>query len=168
MLWIILSLNAALFYALRYVVIKKYLSEVNTFLLAFTARASGFLCLLPFILVKKISISDPLLFWQVIIITSLLTAVASIMQIHSLKNYDLSSSVPFLSFVPLFMILSVFLIFNELPGDNSIAGVIILCIGGYVINLKGGYSIFLPIRSMLKNKGGLLFFGVAVLILLLF
>ena len=142
MLWILLSLNAAFFYALRYVIIKKYLSEMNTFLLVFTARTSGFLCLLPFLYNQEISISDPWLFWQIIIVTSLLTAVASIMQIHSLKNYDLSSSVPFLSFVPLFMVISVLVIFKELPGENSVIGIVILCIGGYVINLKKVFSTY--------------------------
>jgi len=161
--WILLSLNAALFFALRYVVVKKYLNGVDTYLLAFSARFFSVIFLLPLLPFNSLKGLCSINFWAVIITTSLLTAAASIMQLHSIKNYDLSSSLPFLSFIPLFMILSVFLIFKELPSFQSIWGILLLTVGAYILNIGKNYSILSPIKNLLKDFGALLFFGVAVI-----
>ncbi|MCP4132461.1 MAG: EamA family transporter [bacterium] len=161
MSWILLSLNAALFYALRFVLVKKYLSGVNTYLLAFTARLFSFLFLLPMVFFFEVRAVDSLLFWQMILVTSLFTALASIMQLTAIKKYDLSSSVPFLSFVPLFMMGSVFLIFEEMPRSDTLWGILLLTVGAYILNLTRKATFLTPIPELFKNRGGLLFLGVA-------
>ena len=163
MSWVLLSVIASIFFALRYVIIKKYLSDVDTLLLAFSTRIFGVLYLLPFLFVFEVNNVSSILFWKTIIITSVLTAAASIMQLNAIKKYELSSSVPFLSFIPLFMIFTVYIIFDEFPNKNAFIGIIFLSIGGIIINQdKPGSNKNLK-SFLLKNFGSVLFFGVAII-----
>jgi len=163
MLWIWLSLIAAFFFAIRHVIIKKYLSNADVLLTAFIYRFFSILYLLPLLffydLVKIVSIK----FWIVTLFTAILTAGASIMQIKALQKYDLSSSVPFLAFVPLFMILPVYFLFHEVPDLFSFFGVILLSAGAIVINSTNKNGLFLFFRNFITNKGSILFFGVAII-----
>lgn len=135
MSWIHLSLAAAFFYAFRYVIIKKRLSSCDTAVITFAARFFGALFITPalFFIKTPPGASSPL-FWKTILATSTLTGVASMMQFHSIKKHDISSSLPFLSFVPLFMVFFVYVIFGELPDPRAAAGIIFLCAGAFVIN----------------------------------
>jgi drug/metabolite transporter (DMT)-like permease len=161
MSWIILSLLSALFFAIRYVIIKKFLSNVNTYLMAFSYRLFGVLYLLPLLYWFKLENLDSALFWWITILTALLTAVASIMQLKALQKYELSTSVPFLAFIPLFMLLPVYLLYQEVPDWRSLWGIVMLSIGAILIN-RNKESRF-GLKQLLKSKGSLLFFGVALI-----
>ncbi len=135
MAWIYLSLAAAFFYAFRYIIIKKHLSSCDTAVITFAARFFGALFITPALFFIQIpaGASSPL-FWKTILATSSLTGIASMMQFHSIKKHDISSSLPFLSFVPLFMVFFVYIIFGELPDPRAAAGIIFLCGGAFIIN----------------------------------
>ena len=161
--WIWLSILASFFFASRYVIIKKYLANVDTYLMAFAYRFFGLLFLLPFLFVFELKPLSSQVFWEVTILTALLTAVASIMQLTAIQKYELSSSVPFLAFIPLFMIIPVFLLFKELPNIFALTGVIFLSIGGIIINGSGKQRLSNYFKSLIRNKGSWLFFGVAII-----
>lgn len=59
--------------------------------------------------------------------------MASLFKLYAIKKYDLSSSVPYLSFVPLFMIISVFTIFGELPSFLALTGVVVMAAGAFAV-----------------------------------
>ncbi len=160
-MWIIASLNAALFFALRFVYIKKNLSHVNSGVLALSGRFFSLIFLLPLLPFNSIEVSDTGLFWKTIAVTATFTVIASLLQLQAVKKYDLSESLPFMSFIPFFMIISVYLVFGETPDPVSLWGVIFLSIGAYVIGIEKGKSIFQPFRSLAVNRGGLMFLGVA-------
>jgi len=161
--WILLSLNAAFFFALRYVVIKKYLPGVSSVVLAFTGRLTGLVMLLPLLLWQDAPVGNVFLFWSVVAATSILTAAASLMQLHAVKKHDLSSSIPFLSFVPLFMIAGVYVLFGETPTLRSLAGIVMLALGAYVLNMERGMALTAPFSALAANRGGMLFLGVALI-----
>lgn len=163
MLWIWLSILASVFFALRHVVIKKYLSNTDTMLTAFSTRLFGFLYLIPFLYYYKLEGVYSIEFLGTTLITALLTAIASIMQLKAIQKFDLSSSVPFLAFIPLFMILPVYLIFGELPNYFSIIGLLVLSFGGVLVNSSGQHDLFKIFMNILNNKGSLLFLGVALI-----
>ena len=163
MLWIWLSLIAAFFFAIRHVIIKRYLANADVLLTAFVYRLFSILYLLPLLFLYDLVRIESLKFWIVTLFTAILTAGASIMQIKALQKYDLSSSVPFLAFVPLFMILPVYFLFHELPDLTSLLGVILLSLGAIIINATNKNDLFLIFRNFIRNKGAILFFGVAIL-----
>lgn len=164
LVWINLSLLAAAFYAARYATIKKYLSGQDTLFIAFVSRAVGALCMLPALRFCAPASLDAPLFFKVIAATSVLTAAASVMQIHAVKKYEMSASVPFLSFVPLFMIVFVYAIFGEMPRRASLAGVLLLCAGGAGLNFSGDASVSGLAGSFLKSRGSVIFFCVAAIL----
>lgn len=162
--WINFSLLAAVFYAARYVTIKKYLASSDTLFIAFASRAVGALCLLPVLCRPAPAGLDSWLFFRVIAATSVLTAAASVMQIHAVRKYEISSSLPFLSFVPLFMVACVYLVFGELPGQAALYGVVLLCAGGAAVNYGGDASFSGLFSSFAGNRGSIMFFSAAVIL----
>jgi len=163
MLWIICSLTAAVFFALRYIILKKYLSNADTMVIAFTTRLLGVVFLLPLLFFFDLkNFSSPLL-WKAVVVTSILTAAASILQLHAVKHYDVSASVPFLSFVPFFMLVSVFFIFQEVPKPASIIGLVLLSAGGMIVSMQQHSGVRDVFAGLIRNRGGLLFLCVAVI-----
>ncbi|MBN2521230.1 MAG: DMT family transporter [Bacteroidales bacterium] len=163
MKWIWFSIIASLFFSLRYVIIKKYLSNVDTYLMAFAYRFFGFLFLIPLLLFFNFTFISSSLFWTITIITAFFTAIASIMQLTAIQKYELSSSVPFIAFIPLIMILPVYIFFNELPTIYTLPGIFLLSLGGIIIQGKAKQHYKAYLQNLIKNKGSLLFFGVAVI-----
>ena len=162
MLWIILSLTASIFYALRHVVIKKYLKDVDTLLMAFSYRFFSVLFLLPLLLVLNVEPTTKL-FWIITFSTAVLTAVASILQIKAIQKYELSISVPFLAFVPLFMVLSVYLVYKELPEYYALIGIFILVAGSFILTAGNNNGKWYTVRNIFQSKGSVFFFIVAVI-----
>jgi len=164
MAWIYLSLAAAFFYAFRYIIIKKRLSSCDTAVITFASRFFGALFITPALFFFEIpgGASSPL-FWKTILATSSLTGIASMMQFHSIKKYDISSSLPFLSFVPLFMVFFVYIIFGELPDPRAAAGIVFLCAGAFVIN-RQTLSPVSGTASGPINRGAALFFLASIIL----
>ncbi|HNY11883.1 MAG TPA: DMT family transporter [Candidatus Wallbacteria bacterium] len=163
--WIYLSLAAAFFYAFRYIIIKKHLSSCDTAVITFAARFFGALFITPALFFVSIpaGASSPL-FWKTILATATLTGIASMMQFHSIKKHEISSSLPFISFVPLFMVFFVYIIFGELPDPRAAGGMIFLCAGAFVINGEAGSPAFSTFLGASKNPGAILFFLASIIL----
>jgi drug/metabolite transporter (DMT)-like permease len=162
MTWILLSLLAALFFAARFILIKKFLSDTDIFLTAFFQRFFGLLFLLPLLPFFPIRGCHAPLFWETIAITGVLTGVASVLQIKALSRHELSTSVPFLAFTPLFMVIAVYFIFHEVPSLKAFSGVIFLCGGAYLLG-QGRAKGPITTRKFTFGKGSVLFFFVALI-----
>lgn len=163
-MWVLFSLFAALCYGLRFAVVKKYLEEIPTPLIAFFARFYGVVVLLPWLLFRTPSIpGETPLFWGILTVTAILTAVSSLLQFHAVKKYQISRSVPFLSFVPLFMMAAVFILYGEKPGINSMWGIVLLAAGSYLINLDKNDNWLSPFLTLKSNRGALLFLMVSLI-----
>jgi drug/metabolite transporter (DMT)-like permease len=161
MMWIALSIVAAIFFSLRQVVIKRLLHDVNIYLMALAYRVFGLIFILPLLIVYPLTFPANWTFWKITFITSLLTAIASLLQIKAIQKYELSLSVPFLSFVPLFMILPVFMLYHELPGAIALVGVLLLSVGSVVLSGRKNQGVLSIVSNMLTNRGSLYFLGVA-------
>ncbi len=162
MLWIILSLAASVFFALRHVVIKKYLSHVDVYLMAFAYRFFSVTFLLPLLFFLKPESTTPV-FWLITAVTAVLTAVASVLQIKAIQKYELSVSVPFLSFVPLFMIFSVYFVYRELPEFYALFGVLVLVAGSIILTARNDNNHTNYLRKIFHSKGSVYFFIVAII-----
>ncbi|HOD41182.1 MAG TPA: EamA family transporter [Candidatus Wallbacteria bacterium] len=160
MQWISLSLIAAFFYALRYIFVKKYLSQASSLVITFSVRFFGALLIAPLAFVIEARGFNANLLMATVVATSVLTAVSSVIQFYSVKNYDISASLPFLSFVPFFMAFWVYVIHGALPGKYCLAGIFLLCSGAYIIGRQNAVHD----RAPAAGGGAALFFISAIIL----
>jgi len=75
---------------------------------------------------------------------------------------DLSVTIPFLAFTPVFALFTGWLILGELPKILGIIGVVLTVLGGYSLNISESKKGLLePIRCIFREKGSLLMLIVA-------
>jgi drug/metabolite transporter (DMT)-like permease len=104
---------------------------------------------------------------QVIILTAILIPLeitAMILYIKALSRYDLSMTAPLLSLSPLFLLFTGSFFLGETLTPTGIAGVFVILLGIYVMNishLKEG--MLAPFRCLLKNEGAILVIIVALI-----
>lgn len=93
-----------------------------------------------------------------------LTMIAVILHFRAIRVSPLSLTLPFLSFTPVFVLLTGDLILDETLSPLGISGMLLVVIGGYVINLDSTrYGLLGPIKAIFKEPGSALMLIVAVL-----
>jgi uncharacterized membrane protein len=93
-------------------------------------------------------------FWAALAIGVSLNVAAITLRNLGLKLSPLSVSIPLLSFTPVFLLVTEAAILGDRPGPQGIAGVLLVVIGAYSLNLgeaRGG--ILQPIRVVLRDRG---------------
>ncbi|MFH1423469.1 MAG: EamA family transporter [Candidatus Nealsonbacteria bacterium] len=159
-MWFILGILSGLFFALQSMISKKALEGVNHYLVAFAYAAFS----LPYFLVAlfwmDLSPLNPN-FWWAAAATSTLNVIAIVLLMKALRIGELSLTMPFLSFTPIFLILTSNLMLKESPGLMGIAGIILIVAGAYALEVKRSGGIAGPFRAFLKNRGGQLVLLVA-------
>ena len=162
MLWWLLALIAAFLDAVYFGIIKRHINKIDLFTLAsgiflttgvimfFVSAVKGFPCLQPGFLLA-------------LLITSLCNVVANYFVFNGLKTADMSLCVPMLSFTPLFQIFTSSLLMGESPQLIGLLGIILIVLGSYILNTTKDSKLLYPLRSILRNKGVLLFFFTAVI-----
>lgn len=159
-MWLILGLASGLFFALQNMVSKKALGGINHYLVAFAYAAFS----LPYFLIALLWLDlTPVnfTFWWAAIATSILNVIGLVLLMKALKIGELSLTMPFLSFTPIFLLLTSNLMLGELPGPTGIYGIILIVSGTYVLEIKKDAGISGPFRAFLKNRGGQLVLLVA-------
>ena len=152
MIWAFLSIGAGFFDSVFYTSLKK-LSDLDTYSKIALLNISS----LPFLALGFLFFDMPrvsAMFYLVIFINIALFFLAQILMINSLKLSNLSASIPMLSFTPVFLLLTSYLMLKEFPTLAGLFGVLLVVVGSYVLNigeLKQGYSE--PIKSIFRNKG---------------
>lgn len=95
-------------------------------------------------------------FWLVLIFAVPLFLFSSLLLIKAEAISPLSLTVPYLSFTPVFLILTSWLLLKEMPNTYGIIGIILIVIGSFLLHakdIKKGLSA--PILAIKKEKGSL-------------
>ncbi len=170
MLWLILGLLCAVFFAISHIVSKKIVDKADPQYIAFAK------------LLFTAILTTPLLFffWDKLIITSeslllmviigVMIVIGGILYMSGLKYGSVSKTIPLLSLSPLFTLVIAMFWVQEYPNRYGIFGVIILVIGTYVLNIEKSintsevrYSKLLaPFAKIFTNKGARLMFFLAI------
>ncbi|MFH0867991.1 MAG: DMT family transporter [Candidatus Woesearchaeota archaeon] len=152
MLWVLYSLLSAFSWATADVFTKKA-SNVNDYILVL----SRFLYATPFVLSLLFFIPIPKLdmsFWLVLGLLIILESLGWVLYVKSIKIAPLSLVVPLLSLTPVFMVLTSFVILNEVPSLIGFFGILLVVIGAYILNLRDHKKGILdPLRFILREKG---------------
>src|SRR3989344_2582462 len=152
MIWVILPIAAGFFDSVFYSVLKK-LSGIDIY----AKIALLNIITVPFLALGFIFFNIPKIasmFYLVIFINIIIFFIAQMLMIKSLEVSNLSISIPMLSFTPVFLLLTSYLMLNEFPSLAGLFGVLLVVLGSYVLNIHGEKHGYLdPVKSIFKNKG---------------
>ncbi len=163
MLWFTLALMTALASASQDSWVKYKFSDYSTYeMLAFPMLYS-----LPLIITAVFWLSVPPLdstFWWCFLVSLPLNGVAFLMHMRAIQISPLGLTLPYLSFTPVFMFGTGFLLLGELPNSWGALGVCIIVVGSYVLNINpSSYTPLAPLKSFYKEKGSMIMLAVAIL-----
>jgi uncharacterized membrane protein len=162
-MWIFLSITTAVFLSLRDFEIKRRAQSMDPLTLSW----SLYLFSIPIMgVVVHVYGVPEFSGWCVtsIILGGGVDALACLLYVKALKVGDLSRSIPMLSFIPVFQLISAPLVLSEYPSALGGVGVLIVVGGAYLINvsnLSGG--IWGPFRALFRDRSCQLMFVVALL-----
>ncbi len=163
MIGILLSLCVALFDSFKGLMSKKFLQELDAYVLAWGLYFVMVILLLPvlfFIEIPEIGSK----FLLALIVSGGINVITTILYMKAIKCSDLSLCAPITAFTPLFLLITAPLINREFPKTVGIIGVILIVIGTYVLNLKDKKEgLLMPIKGLFKEKGVRYMFVVAFL-----
>lgn len=161
MTWLFLSLITALCVAVRDTSVKLFCRKLEPPDIA----AMELLWSLPLLVTGCLLVEIPALdqtFWWTFFLSLPLNGLAYILYLYSLKLSPLSLTVPFLSFTPLFMLLTGSLVLGETMTTWGITGICLIVGGSYLLNFSTiDKGLFHPFTSLAQEKGSLLMLLVA-------
>jgi len=162
-LWFFLSLATAFLMATNGAYMKRFYSDVSPWemgIIPFFYATP--LCAITFLFVEVPVIGPgffPALSWVLP-----LTMIAIILHFRAIHMSPLSLTLPFLSFTPVFVILTGDLLLGETLSPMGIIGIMLVVTGGYVLNLDSAKNGFLgPIKAIFKEPGSAIMLFVAAL-----
>lgn len=133
--WIFFAVLTAIFDSLKNLVSKKGLRYADEYLVAWASRFFALPLLLPLLFViQRPTLGDR--FWLVLPIIVSIQVVANILYFRAIKVADLSLTTPLLALTPLFLIGVSPLIIQERLQPLDIAGIILITVGTYWLNLN--------------------------------
>ncbi|MFH1489126.1 MAG: DMT family transporter [Pseudomonadota bacterium] len=161
MVWFILSLLTALAVATHDAWLKKFFSHLRIYeMLTYPLLYSFplFLVTLPFVPVPSLDRT----FLFAFLISFPLNVLGFFLHIRAIQISPLSLTLPYLSFTPVFMLFTGFVVLGEMPNPSGILGIAIICAGGYIINVEAGrHSLMAPLRAIFRETGSWLMLLVA-------
>jgi len=93
-------------------------------------------------------------FWIVIACMLPLELGSYVLYLRAIRTSPMSLTLPLLSFTPLFLILTSYLVLGERPTPLGLTGVLMISSGSYLLNLHEIRSGWLgPLRSLLREPG---------------
>lgn len=153
MLWILLSLLGAVTNASYFIIIKRYITTLDPKILTGIGFTWGGLLLLALCAFRGFPVIGQD-FYLAVAITAILNIISLALIFRALSSTDLSLSIPMLSFTPVILIGTSYLFLGEVPSLAGVAGICIIVIGSYVLNITSSDKHLIdPVRSMLKSRG---------------
>ncbi len=159
--WLLFGLGAALGDAGADALIKRHFSHLTPYGMGLTRT----LCAAPFLLAATVLVEWPAFHWQLLLTLAALTALevsSSLLYMASLRSCHLSLCIPFLSFTPVFILGTGWLLLGEMPGPMGLVGIALIGVGGYILSLGTGVRGFWgPLAALLRERGARMMLMVA-------
>lgn len=164
MLWLVLSLLSAISESSRDLVSKKALENLDEYIVAFSRSFFSLPFLLPFLVLTGIPSLD-VSFWLIVVLMGSLISLAYILYTRAIKMSSLSSTIPMLSFTPVFLLITSPIMVGESASLLGLVGILFIVFGTYMLSIKDvreGY--FAPFKALVKEKGAQVMLFVAALL----
>jgi drug/metabolite transporter (DMT)-like permease len=162
--WFILALSTAVFVSTGDTLLKKYFGRFSPREMAVVQSLYS----LPLALVAFLFVPVPELdatFWFLFAVLVPLDVTAFYLYMKAIRSSPLSLSIPFLSFTPVFMVFTGFLVLGEMPNRFGLGGILMVVAGSYILHvskIKEGY--LAPFKAIFGEQGS----WVMVLVSLMF
>ncbi len=159
-MWFILGLASGFFSAIGSTISKRALKDVNHYLVAFAYVAFS----LPFLFIAlwKLNLATTnFTFWWATIASAVFSVGALIILMKALSIGELSRTIPFLSFTPVFLILTSKIMLGEFPSPIGILGIFLIVAGAYFLEQRDKGQVLTPFKILMKDKAALLVLLVA-------
>lgn len=86
--------------------------------------------------------------------SSILQLIVILLYMKAIKRSELSVSVPIVTLTPLFMLLTSPILIGEFPDRLGIAGILLIVVGTYILNIGGSKKgFFAPFKNLVYNQG---------------
>jgi drug/metabolite transporter (DMT)-like permease len=163
MIWIAYTLGAAFFAAIEDAVAKATLRVSSPWVVAwapFVFAAPILALLVPGTPHRPLDLP----FFVAIATCMPLEVVAILLYTHAIRRSPLSLTIPFLSLTPVFTMPASYVLIGETPGPAGAAGVVLIAVGAYVLNIQARHTGWLgPIRAIAREPGSRMMIGVALI-----
>lgn len=162
-LWIVYALMAAFTLATADAISKKAMGKTDEYVIAWVRQGYS----LPFLAIIFFFIDIPSLdgtFWVTLLFLLPLEMTAVLLYMKAIKTSPLSLTIPFLALSPVFIILFAFLLLGELPDRSGLLGILLIAVGGYLLNIRATREGVLgPVRAIRQERGSVLMILVALI-----
>jgi drug/metabolite transporter (DMT)-like permease len=161
-LWFGLALLCALFWAAVDALCKRTLR-------AHPPRAvlgARWLYALPFLVATLAVIPVPPLdgdFWLALGVGAPLEVAAMFLYLRAIAASPLSLTAPLLAWTPVFTTVVSAVVLREIPSATSVAGVLLVAAGSWLLYAREGCTALEPLRCMARERGARLMFAVALI-----
>ncbi len=153
MFWFIPAISGAMANAAYFIATKRLLSRMDPANLAAGGFFTAGFFLLAFAVYRGIPPAGNGLI-AAVAATTILNTLATTLVFRALSETDISLAVPMLSFTPIFLLITSFLLLGEIPTSLGIAGIGVIVTGSYVLNLSSRNTSWLdPVYSVIRNRG---------------
>ena len=164
MLWLGLALLAALSESLKDLFSKQGLRYVQPHVAALAASAFAFPILLGFFFLTDTFPSLGPQFGKALMWGGLLNVVAFIQFMRALQASDLSLTIPFITFTPIFLLFTSPWLVGEFPGIWGLFGILLIVGGSYILSIQRPHiSLMDPFLAIVKEQGPRRMLSVAAL-----
>ena len=93
-----------------------------------------------------------------------LNIIALIQFMRAIQASDLSLTVPFITFTPIFLLVTSPLLVGEFPGPLGLLGLLAIVVGSYVIHVQGSQrNVLAPFQALISERGPKMMLSVALL-----
>ena len=154
MSWIYFALLAALSESLKDLLSKQGLRSVSPQLAALAAGATPIPILLSIVLfTDSVPLLGPRYGWA-LLIGGTLNILALFQFMRALQSSDLSLAIPFVSFTPLFLLITSPFLVGDIPTTQDIVGIFCIVGGAYVLHIQSIHHGFLaPLFAIFREPG---------------
>ncbi len=142
---------------------KGLLKTLNPFVFVVCVKILSFILLLPVVLIP-FKINDIKSFALVYSLDVVLNLISLLFYFTAIKHSPLSLSVPMLTFSPVFLLITSYVMLGERVSVMGMLGVIMVFMGSYILNIsktKAGF--FEPIKAIFKERGSRYMLTVALI-----
>jgi drug/metabolite transporter (DMT)-like permease len=165
--WLPITLICALALATADAVGKRYLREFSAGELTLIRFSLSGLLLAP--LLPQVPLQQaPPAFWLWMAGLALLEVLAMLLYMAAIRDYPLSLTLPYLSFTPVFAVLSGQLLLGERVSSAGLGGILLITLGAWILNLHlfdrlRPRTLLAPLLAAFRNKGSLMMLTAALI-----
>ncbi|MEG3640396.1 DMT family transporter [Magnetococcus sp. PR-3] len=151
--WLPLALGVALFTALKDLLNKQSLAQLNPWTVAKVQHLTAFVVLLPLIPFLDVPTIGPD-FWWALLGSGSINVVALLLYVQALQASDLSLTTPMLTTTPMFLLITSPIIVGEFPSSIGVFGIFFIVLGAWLLNVQQRHiSLWAPFKALYRQRG---------------